>query len=457
MKSQLGAGAIVLVAAASSADALDVNDQFSIVGIIAAAGQCQEVSALLPPEDYGRSIDDTDSAAYSSDLDQFGNECRGGLPVHIELDYHPTDNDQFFFALGWAVGNGLNEVSPFRLAPWAADLEDNVEDINGSSRDYLLQAWYRHRFDLQGGNSIAGTFGIIDSTAYLDTNEYANDKLNQFMNEAFVNAGNYSLPSYEAGVALEARFGSVSINAVGMNIYENDEGNNYNFWGVQIGWHPELEIGAGNYRVNISGTSSKFAAPYTVVESDPETTLDEHLVLVDDQELVEVPGDEQALLGWGLSRETLTTAASRSKLLPRQTLVPTLPDMSRSNSVCRPLRTWAGATAPGRAAAQTPWRRTRMRAVRCRTRRRWRRCIRRRSFGQNRSARSRRWSPGCRSASRRTGGCRHRSRRLPCRRRRPARRPGNGRGRSRHQPDCGSHKNASLWVSSRCQLCWQTT
>jgi len=301
MKSQLGAGAIVLVAAASSADALDVNDQFSIVGIIAAAGQCQEVSALLPPEDYGRSIDDTDSAAYSSDLDQFGNECRGGLPVHIELDYHPTDNDQFFFALGWAVGNGLNEVSPFRLAPWAADLEDNVEDINGSSRDYLLQAWYRHRFDLQGGNSIAGTFGIIDSTAYLDTNEYANDKLNQFMNEAFVNAGNYSLPSYEAGVALEARFGSVSINAVGMNIYENDEGNNYNFWGVQIGWHPELEIGAGNYRVNISGTSSKFAAPYTVVESDPETTLDEHLVLVDDQELVEVPGDEQALLGWGLS------------------------------------------------------------------------------------------------------------------------------------------------------------
>jgi len=44
----------------------------------------------------------------------------------------------------------------------------------------------------------------------------------------------------------------------------------------------------------------------------------------------------------------------------------------------------------------------------------------------------------------------------PVFRERPAR-PGNGRGRSRHHPDCGSHELSSLWLSSRCQLCWQTT
>jgi hypothetical protein len=283
---------------ATAAPAFDVNEQFSIGGILAAAGQCQNGSALLPSEDFGEPIEGTDPLEYNTDLDKFGNECRGGLPVQIEFDYRPTDNDQFFIALGWAVDNGLNEVSPFRLAPWAADLEDDVQDINGSSRDYLLQAWYRHRFEFQGGNSVAGTFGILDSTGYLDVNEYANDEYTQFMNEAFTNAGSYNLPSYDAGVAIEAEFGSFSVNAVGMNINENDEGNNYNFWGAQIGWHPEFKIGAGNYRINVSGTSSEFSAPPDYVEPTPD---DEDLVLVDGRALVEVPGQEEALLAWGLS------------------------------------------------------------------------------------------------------------------------------------------------------------
>ncbi len=292
---------LVSLTATTPAFSYDLNDTLSIGGILAATGQCQDVSARLPAEGYGQAIPDTSPQEFDTTLDSVDNTCRGGMPVQLEIDFHPTEQDQFFVAFGWAIDDALNEVSPWRLAPWAADLEADVEDINGSSRDYLLQAWYRHEFRLAGENSIAGTLGILDSTAYLDTNEYANDEYTQFMNEAFVNAGNYNLPSYDAGVALEGRFGAFSLDAVGMNIDENDDGHNYNFWGVQAGWHPEFERGAGNYRILLSGTSSAFLSPSSYTQPDPGAADDQEPVLVDGAPLVEVPGKRESLLSWGLS------------------------------------------------------------------------------------------------------------------------------------------------------------
>ncbi|ESQ13695.1 MAG: hypothetical protein N838_14250 [Thiohalocapsa sp. PB-PSB1] len=96
------ASAIALLVGANATQAFDVNDQFSIGGLIAAGGQCQNVSALLPSANYGL-VESTDPLQYNSDLDKFDNQCRGGLPVQIEFDYQPTDRDQFFIALGWAV------------------------------------------------------------------------------------------------------------------------------------------------------------------------------------------------------------------------------------------------------------------------------------------------------------------------------------------------------------------
>jgi hypothetical protein len=292
---------LVSLTATMPAFGYDLNDKLSIGGILAAAGQCQQVSARLPAEGYGQAIPDTDPLEFDTRLDGFDNTCRGGMPVQLEIDFHPTDQDQFFVVLGWAADNALNQVSPWRLAPWAADLEADVKDINGSSRDYLLQAWYRHEFKLGQENSIAGTFGILDSTAYLDGNEYANDEYTQFMNQAFVNAGNYNLPSYDAGVALEGSFGAFSLNAVGMNINENDDGNNYNFWGAQAGWHPQFKLGAGNYRVLIAGTSSAFLSPSSYTQPDLDAEDDQELVLVDGAPMVEEAGKREARLGWGLS------------------------------------------------------------------------------------------------------------------------------------------------------------
>ena len=235
----------------TSGAAYDLTEGFAINALLAGAGQCQDAAARLPAENH----DD------GGRLDTFGNICRGGMPVQFELDFMPTENDEFFAKLGWAAGNGLNTASPFQLAPWAADLEDDVQDINGRGRDYLLAAWYKHNFDLGGENSIGATLGIIDTTAYLDGNAYANDEYTQFMNEAFVNAANYNLPSYDAGAALEAAFGRYSVSVVGMNVGENDDGNNYNFWGVQLGWHPSFSLGAGDYRFMVMGTSKAFLDP----------------------------------------------------------------------------------------------------------------------------------------------------------------------------------------------------
>ena len=166
-----------------------------------------------------------------------------------------------FVKFGFAADNGLNEDSPWVHVPWAADLEDNVKDINGRSRDYLLAAWYQHTFSLTDNSTLGATLGILDSTDYLDANEYANDEYTQFMNEVFVNSGSYGLPSYDWGAALEWVSGPWSVNALGINIGENDVGNNYNFWGLQTGYQANTRLGTGNYRVILAGTSSAFPDP----------------------------------------------------------------------------------------------------------------------------------------------------------------------------------------------------
>jgi len=109
--------ALILICPALPLQAYNVNDQFSINGILSGTGQCQNVSALLP------------SASYDDDgsFDTFDNACRGALPLQLEASFHPNDANEFFVKFGFAIGNGLNEDSPRVLVPWAANLEDNVK------------------------------------------------------------------------------------------------------------------------------------------------------------------------------------------------------------------------------------------------------------------------------------------------------------------------------------------
>ncbi len=230
--------ALALVAS-GDADAYDINDKLSIGGLFAGAYQCQEVSGL----------EDSD------------NICRGALPFQPELIYNPTDQDQLFVKFGFAAGNGLNENSPFVLAPWGADLEADVKDINGRNRSYLLEAWYAHTFKLAEDNRIQITGGIVDPAFYVNENAFANDEYTQFMNEAFVNARNAFLPAYDVGGVLVWKFKDCTFSAVGMNVGENDDGNNYNYHAAEIDCRLKTAVGEGNYRIMYSGTSREFLDP----------------------------------------------------------------------------------------------------------------------------------------------------------------------------------------------------
>jgi len=217
----------------SNAFGYDITDKFSIGGVLAGAYQYQS----------GDNIDD---------------KGRGALPFQPEFSFRPTERDEIFTKFGFAAGNGLNGVTEFNLATWAADLEDDVKDINGRNRDYLLTAWYKHTFEFSNNNALGLTGGIIDATDYVDENAYANDEYTQFMNQALVNGPNGFAPSYDIGGAVEWKIGNWDITGVGMNVGENDDGNNYNFFTAQIGYTVNTSLGEGNYRLIGQGNSKEF-------------------------------------------------------------------------------------------------------------------------------------------------------------------------------------------------------
>jgi len=221
----------------------EINDKFSIGGVMAGIYQYQSIS----------------------DAPGFESEGRGTLVFQPEVSFTPTENDELFAKFGFGAGNGLMQEgrSPFVLAPWGGDVQDDYKDINGRNRDYLLTAWYRHTFTFSDEHTLGLTGGIIDATDYLDENAFANDEYTQFMNEALVNGPNAFLPSYDIGGAVEWEIGGFSIKGAAMALGTNDEEGKfkepYNFFGVQFGYNMDFGLGEGNYRLLVNTTSSDFS------------------------------------------------------------------------------------------------------------------------------------------------------------------------------------------------------
>ena len=228
-----------LGAQAFSQAAATENERLEFTGLMAAAGQHLSLS----------------------NSQEGNNTTNGAYVFQPEIIVKASDVDQFSVKFGFAAGNGLNGYTPFGVAPWAADMEDDLKNINGRNRDYLLTAWYKHSFLVGETHNLAMYFGLIDGTDFLDENVYSNDEFTQFMNQALTNGPNFFAPSYDSGAALVWQRHAIKVHAVAMAVGENDGGSAFNYFGAELEYHVNSALGEGNYRASLSNTSADFADP----------------------------------------------------------------------------------------------------------------------------------------------------------------------------------------------------
>ena len=216
--------------------AVEIHDDLSVGADLALAAQCQQIRGVEDPDDI----------------------CRGGMTFLPELSFRPTQQDQIYLQFDFALGSALNTESPFMLAPWAATLENQVLDINGTGRNYLLAAWYAHRFPLGEEQTLEITGGILDTSVYQDNNAYADDELLQFMNAAFVNSYSAYLPTYSGGGALVWEVQDWTLSAIAMDAGKNQAGRQFNYFAAGAAYHLQTALGEGNYRLLVYATSPDF-------------------------------------------------------------------------------------------------------------------------------------------------------------------------------------------------------
>ena len=219
-------------------------------------------TALAFDVDEKFSIDGTVTGVYQYVVyDEGGDEDRGrgAVVLDLGLNYHPSDIDEFQVVLSYADGNALNTFVPFSFVPYADTLEDDLSGINGSNRDNLLEAWYKHIFRWSDTASLGITWGLIDSSSYIALNEFAGDEVSQFMNDAFVSNPSTTLPAYDMGAAAELQLTNFTLNVVGMST-KNEADKSYNYYACQFGYRILTGLGEGNYRLMAFTTSDQFQA-----------------------------------------------------------------------------------------------------------------------------------------------------------------------------------------------------
>ncbi len=219
-----------------------------------------------PPAAASMSATLTGIAQYGSFNDAFdGNgkaiddQGRGAAKLDLEFGFSPTPDDEFHALLRIAAGNGMRDIWPGPLLPDAHDLEDDVKNINGHDRNYILQAWYKHDFHFGDDQSLAATGGIIDANMYLGQNEYADGEDVDFMNDAFVNPDTLAKPVYDLGGVAEFETGKWSLTGLVMHSRTGDAtDNSYDYYAVQAGYHLNTAAGEGNYRLGGFSTTDDF-------------------------------------------------------------------------------------------------------------------------------------------------------------------------------------------------------
>ena len=162
----------------------------------------------------------------------------------MDLEFEKTFGDYGLAFLHLETGNGAgveDELKVFSNVNRDADDSDNSVSVT--------EVWYEHYFK---SLPLTLTFGKIDPTAYLDTNEYANDECTQFLGHIFRNSPVIEFPDDNAAgvrVVIEpVDFLGIELAAMNANADWEDGFDNM-FLAGQLNFEPNLFERPGNYRV----------------------------------------------------------------------------------------------------------------------------------------------------------------------------------------------------------------
>ncbi|MBD3264108.1 MAG: hypothetical protein GF375_03280, partial [Candidatus Omnitrophica bacterium] len=118
--------------------------------------------------------------------------------VDLEFQKEFGRHDKAFLHIETGDGAGVeDELIVFSYVNRDADDSDN--DLA------VTEAWYQHRFKVL---PLVLTAGKIDPTAYIDTNEYANDETTQFLGHIFRNSPTIEFPDNSGGISFGLDGGS---------------------------------------------------------------------------------------------------------------------------------------------------------------------------------------------------------------------------------------------------------
>ncbi|MFH2137671.1 MAG: carbohydrate porin [Candidatus Omnitrophota bacterium] len=170
-----------------------------------------------------------------------GNETTdASYSADIELEKEFDNGAKAFLHLETGEGNGVTD-----------DLElfSNVnQDANPAAGVMMVsELFWEQNFD----DTAILTFGKIDSSSYIDANEYAGDECAQFLGSMFKRSPVIEFPDNTIGI----RLGVLAADVVEIEAITADGDADFNqiadslWWAVQANLKPELMGRAGNYRV----------------------------------------------------------------------------------------------------------------------------------------------------------------------------------------------------------------
>lgn len=160
--------------------------------------------------------------------------------IDLEFEKELEDYGKAFIHLEAGGGAGVeDELKVFSNVNRDADNDENVR---------LTEVWYEHYFS---SLPLTLTFGKIDATCFIDTNEYANDETTQFLGRIFRNSPSIEFADNAAGVRLRLE----PVDLMDAELVLMDADSNWEdifddiFFAGQFNFKPELFGRGGNYRI----------------------------------------------------------------------------------------------------------------------------------------------------------------------------------------------------------------